>query len=159
MRIPINLNDYHEPTTAPIGKYELIIASAEEVETKQAKKPQFRISLGFVGHPEYQNLTNYVGIPGEKDEPNAMAFKALLMKRFLALFKIPVPTNGIDTEQLAMQMIGATATAEVAIENEKDESGNDKPDGRQFNRLLVPRLREEAIVGGHRAPPPPSQKR
>lgn len=159
MRIPINLNDYHEPTIAPVGKYNLIIAGVEQVETAKAKKPQYRISIGFEEFPQHQNITHYIGIPGEKDEPGAMAFKALLLKRFLALFRIPIPTNGIDTEALGMQMVGAKASAAVELDKERDEFGVEKPEGRVFNRLVVPRLREEASVsGGEKQPKTPPKR-
>jgi hypothetical protein len=151
MRIPINLNDYHEPTTAPAGqKYNLVIAAAEETRTKTSGKPQFRVSIGFKDHPDYQNLTHFVGIPADGDEPDAMRFKALLLKRFLGLFKVPVTGSEIDTEAIALALPGAETNAEVSLSEPTD-------DGTVYNRLVVPRLKEEAgaAVGGRKAPPPP----
>ena len=156
MRIPINLGDYHEPTTAPIGKYYLLIASSEEAKTK-AGKPQFVFSIGFEGHPEYQNIRHYLGIPSDLDESGALDFKALQLKRFLVAFGQPIPKDGFDTEQLAMQLAGAKAKLEVGIEKEKDADGNEKPDGRVFNRLVVPRLREEGAAQGRVSPAPPKR--
>lgn len=157
MRIPINLNDYHEPTTAPIGKYDLIIASCEEELSKNKSKPQFRCSIGFEGHPEYQNILHFVSIPSEKDEPDTAAFKALMLKRFLVLFKQPLPTDGFDTTQLAMQLTGARGNCAVSLEHEKDEAGNDKDGGRVFNRLDVPRLKDEPSKGAVSAAQPPKR--
>ena len=154
MKIPINLGDYHEPTTAPAAKYSLLIAACEETKTKEKGKPQFRISIGFDGHPEFQNITHFVGIPGEGDEPKVLEFKALLLKRFLAAFSIPFGKDGIDTEQLCMQMVGARAELEVGM----DEPA---PNGNVYNRLVIPRLREEGqagVVGGKaKAAPPPKR--
>ena len=157
MRIPINLSDYHEPTTAPIAKYDLIIASCEETKTK-AGKPQFRLSIGFEGHPEFQNAGHYLGIPSDQDEPDTVTFKALSLKRFITAFGLPLPKDGIDTEQLSMALVGARARLDVGIEKEKDADGQEKPDGRVFNRLVIPRLREESSAGpGRVAPAPPKR--
>lgn len=154
MKIPINLGDYHEPTTAPKAKYALIISACEETKTKEKGKPQFRISIGFEGHPEFQNVTHFVGIPGDGDEPNALAFKALLLRRFLAAFKIPEDKSGIDTEQLCMQLVGARAELEVDLD-EPAANGN------VYNRLVVPRLVGEAqagVAGAKKAAPPPPKR-
>ena len=158
MRIPINLNDYKEPTTAPIGKYDILIASCDEAKTRAAGKPQFVLSIGFEGHPEFQNMRHYLGIPSDMDDADAMGFKALGLRRFLTLFGQPVPKDGLDTEQLAMQLVGARAKADVILEKETDSQGNEKPDGRVFNRLVVPRLRDESQAAGARVSPTPPKR-
>jgi hypothetical protein len=61
----------------------------------------------------------------------------LLLKRFLALFNIGYDSAGIDTEKLCMEMVGATANAAVSL-SEPDDNGN------VYNRLIVPRMRDEA---------------
>lgn len=151
MRIPINLADYKEPTIAPAGKYDIIVATCEEGPSKGGK-PQFRMSIGFEGHPEFQNMTHFLSIPGDKDTPDQLATKALMYKRFLSLLKLPIDPTGIDTEKDAMRFIGAKANVEVYIENEKDEAGNDKVDGRQFNRIFVPRMKNEPASTAARPP-------
>ena len=154
MHIPINLNDYKEATIAPIGKYEFVITACEETRTKEKGKPQFRISLGFVGKPEFQNLTHFVGIPSDLDEPDAASFKGLLLKRFVTLFKLPVSKDGFDTEKLAMEMVGATANADVTLSEPDPSSGN------VYNRLMVPRVKDEPAGGApttRTAPPPPKR--
>ncbi len=89
MLIPLNLDDVVEPKPVPAGSYDLVITNCEETVTKEKKKPQFRISIGIEGHDDSPHITHFVGIPGEGDEPSAMQFKALLLKRFLTIFKVP----------------------------------------------------------------------
>ena len=147
MLIPINLNDAQEPKPVAIGRYDLVISNCEETLTKEKQKPQFRVSIGIEGHDDAPNITHFVGIPSDDDEPNALRFKSLLLKRFLTLFKLPIPTE-IDTEQLAMEMVGARANAEVGLDVEIDPATKQpKPDGAVYNRLVVPRLRGEATGG------------
>ncbi len=81
-------------------------------------------------------MTQFISLPHEEDEPKSANFKLLLLKRFLVLFNIPVPRDGIDTDRLAMEMVGATANAEVNL-SDPDDNGN------VYNRLVVPRIREE----------------
>ena len=159
MLIPINLNDIQEPKPVPVGRYDLVIASCEEAVSKNGK-PQFQVSIGIEGHDDAPNVRHYISLPNEGDEPNALQFKALLLKRFLTLFKQPIPTNGIDTEKLALSLVGARANAELSLDKEKDSDGNEKPDGNVYNRLVVPRMRGEGAAGapgGRVAPPPPKR--
>lgn len=146
MLIPINLNDAVEPKPVPIGRYDLVISNCEETLTKEKQKPQFRVSIGIEGHDDAPNITHFVGIPSEEDEPNALRFKALLLRRFLTLFKLPIPGE-INTEQLAMEMVGARANAEVNLDVEVDPvTKQPKPDGAVYNRLVVPRLKGEGTA-------------
>lgn len=151
MLIPLNLNEVQEPKPVPIGRYDLVITNCEETLTKEKQKPQFRVSIGIEGHDEAPNITHFVGIPSEEDEPNALRFKSLLLKRFLTLFKIPISPE-INTEQLAMEMVGSRCSAEVNLEVEIDPlTQKPKPDGAVYNRLVVPRLRGEGTATAKQA--------
>ena len=142
MFIPLNLNEVEESKPVPNGRYGLTILDAEETVTKEAKKPQFKIAIAVDGHDKAPNVNHYVGIPGDGDEAKAAQFKALLLKRFLTLFKIPIDPKGFDTAALAMQMRGAKATAELQL----DETGD-------YNRLVVPRIAGEPQGRVAAAPP------
>ncbi|MHB8413903.1 MAG: hypothetical protein ACYDB1_00715 [Acidiferrobacteraceae bacterium] len=142
MLIPINLNDVSEPRPVPNGRYDLVIASVEETVTKEKGKPQLRVSMGIQGHDDAPNLTHFVGLPGEGDEPRTAQFKSLMLKRFLSLFSIPFDSSGFSLDDFP----GATATAELTI----DESGD-------YNRLVVPKMHDEptavrAVAGAARLP-------
>jgi len=127
--IPINLNDVSEPRPVPNGRYDLVIASVEETVTKEKGKPQLKISIGIQGHDDAPNLMHYSGLPAEGDEPRSAQFKALMLKRFLALFSIPFDNGGFSLDDFP----GATASAELTI----DETGD-------YNRLVLPKMRDEA---------------
>lgn len=132
--IKVNLDNATEPTVAPNGRYELQITQASEQQSKNGN-PMLKISLGFVGNHEYQNVTHFVNLPTENDEPDAMNFKMLLLKRLLAHFRVPYNSEGIDTEKLCMDLLGATAETEVK-QTERD--------GTTYNILYLPRIKEEA---------------
>lgn len=138
--VTVNFDDVVEPKPATPGKYPLQIVKCDVVKTgdksKRPGSPQYRVSIGFPEQPDTPNLTQYISLPHEEDEPGSANFKALLLKRFLHLFSIPLPTGGFETESLAMQMVGATATAEVGL-TEPNENGD------VYNTLVVPKIAGE----------------
>lgn len=146
--IPVNFEDVTEPKAAPAGQYELQITGCKLTKTgdksKNPGRPQFEVSIGFVGEANIPNMRHYVSLPHEEDEPDSFNFKALLLKRFLVAFKVPFQPNGFDLEGLAMEMVGATAKLEVALDPPADN-------GNVYNRLVVPRIPGEAA--GRGSPP------
>jgi hypothetical protein len=138
--IPVNFDDAIEPQAAPGGRYQLQITECKVVQTgpnsKRPGSPQFRVSIGFPENHEYQNFSQFISLPHEDDTRDSANFKVLLLKRFCALFNVPLNGQGIDTEQLAMEMVGATANAEVGM-------GEPNDNGDVFNNLKVPKLRNE----------------
>ena len=138
--IPVNFDDAVEPTTAPAGRYNLQIVECKVTKTGPNSKvpdmPQLRVNIGFQDHPEYQNFSQFISIPNEHDTADTARFKALLIKRFCALFNVPLDNSGIDLERLPMEMVGSTANAEVNISEPNDN-------GDVFNGLKVPKLRNE----------------
>lgn len=148
--IPVNFDEAVEATPAAAGRYNLQITTAEVVKTGPNSKvpgsPQFRVGIGFTDEPNTPNVTQFISLPNEQDDPNKAQFKVLMLKRFLTLFNVVYDPSGIDTEKMAMDMVGATAQAEVTL-TEPDENGN------VYNRLVVPRLRGEAAASGRATPP------
>lgn len=139
--IPVNLEDAQEPKPAAAGRYPLQITKCEEVKTGEKSKnpgsPQFRVSLGFTDSPNTPNITHYISLPAEGDAPDSMNFKMLLLRRFLTLFNVPFDPRGIDTEKMAMEMVGSTADVDVQLTEPNDN-------GDVFNRILVPKIRGES---------------
>ncbi len=138
--IPVNFDDAVEPKPASAGRYNLQITACEVAKTGPNSKvpgsPQFKVSIAFQDEPNTPNITHFISLPNEQDEASSANFKALLLKRFLTLFKVPFDSTGIDTEKMAMDMVGATASAEVTL-TEPDDNGN------VYNRLSVPRIPNE----------------
>lgn len=148
--INVNLDDIQEAKPVPGGKYEVQITACEETLTKEKQKPQYKMTLMILGHDDAPPVNHYQGIPAEDDEPNTAQFKALLLKRLLALFKIHVGKEGFDTSALAMELIGASATVELRL-------GKPNDSGVVYNELVLPRLKEESAAHTGAAKPP--QKR
>ncbi len=148
--INVNFDDAVEPKPAAAGSYELQITKCDITETgpnsKRPGSPQFKVTIGFIDQPNTPNVQHYVSLPHEEDDSDAANFKLLLLKRFLVLFNVQFATNEIDTEKMAMDMIGATATADVELTEPNDN-------GDVYNRLRVPKIRGESNGPGRARPP------
>lgn len=146
--IPVNFDDVQEPQPAPAGRYDLVITGAELAKTgpnsKNPGSPQFKVSIGLPDELNAPNLTQYISLPSEFDDKRSSDYKQLLLKRFLIMFKVPFSNTEIDTEKMAMDMVGCTATGEVQL-TDPDDKGN------VYNRLVVPRISTEAS-GPSKAP-------
>ncbi len=146
--IPVNLNDAREPKPVPIGKYDLTILNCEEAKSKN-NKDQYVVTIAIDGHDDAPPLKHYISLPMETDEAASMQYKVLLLKRFTTLFKVQVAVGGLDTAVLAAELVNARANAKLA-------DGKDKADARTFNRLQVPRLKDEAAPSKSAPKPPKS---
>ena len=135
--IPINLNEAEEPKPVVHGKYDLVVSACEETLTREQQKPQFKVTILIQGHDDAPPVWHYVGIPGTDEEPDKAKFKALLLRRFLNLFKVSYDPSGFDTEKIAMEIVGATANAELQI---SEYNGNTS------NVLIVPKLANEETL-------------
>ena len=147
--IPANFDAAIESQPAPTGRYDLQITECKETKSGPNSKvpgsPQFQVSIGFTGRENTPNITQFISLPNGQ-ETDGGVFKVLLLKRFLELFNVTYDKAGIDTEKLGMEMVGASVNAEVKQE-EPDDNGN------IYNRLVVPRLRGEAVQAGRASPP------
>ena len=134
MLIPVDVGAAVESKPVPNGMYGLQITECVEAKSK-AGNAQFVVSIGIEGHEDAPQVQHYVSLPTPGEDAKKMAYKALLLKRFLHLFKQPIP-NAIDTEKMAMGMVGAKAKAELQLSEPDDNS-------RIYNRLQVPYLPDE----------------
>jgi len=136
VKIPLNLNDIQESKPVPNGRYDLVIASADEGKNKEGTKDQIKVSLGIQGQDKAPNVTHFISLPSTGDDPQKSNFKMLLLKRFLFAFKIPFDSDGFNVDDFA----GATASCDLTL-SEPDDSGN------IYNRLQLPRLPTEGNEG------------
>lgn len=148
MYIAMNIDDAQEQKAAPKGSYELQITGAQVTETgpnsKHPGAPMIKVTLGFTDlEVNAPAITHFLTLPYEGDENGA--FKLLMLKRFLVAFGIPYGSEGIDVEAIAFEAVGKTATIEVTL-TEPNENGD------VFNRITVPRLRDEVASGRGKAP-------
>lgn len=135
MKIPLNLSDIQESKPVSNGRYDLIIASAEETKSKNGAD-QLKVSIGIQGEDKAPNLTHFISLPGGSDDAQKANFKMLLLKRFLHTFKIPYDSDGFNVEDF----VGSTAVCDLTL-SEPDDSGN------IYNRLQLPRLPTEGNEG------------
>jgi hypothetical protein len=136
--IPVNFDEVTEPQPAAQGRYALQIMQCVIAETgpnsKRPGSPQFKVTVAFEDVTlNAPNITQFISLPNEGDDQKSANFKVLLLKRWLELFRVPYDKSGIDTERMAMDMVGATAMAEVTL-TEPDDNGN------VYNRIQVPRI-------------------
>lgn len=135
MKIPLNLSDIQESRPVSNGRYDLIIATAEEGKSKNGAD-QLKVSIGIQGEDKAPNLTHFISLPGGGDDAQKANFKMLLLKRFLHAFKIPYDSDGFNVEDF----VGSTASCDLTL-SEPDDSGN------IYNRLQLPRLPSEGNEG------------
>jgi len=140
--ININLNNVEEPKPAPAGKYELQVTGCAISETSERSKrpgnPMYKVSLQFTDLSlNAPGFVHYIVLPTESDENE---YAALNLRRFLEAFSIPVPSEGLDIEQLAMEMCGHTANVEVQL-TEPNDSGD------IYNKIRLPKLASRQGTG------------
>lgn len=136
--IPISFDDVVEASVVANGMYDLRITECQLTKTGEKSKnpgsPMYRVSIGFEDLSlNAQNISHFIMIPcgGEYHK-----LQALNLKRFLEAFNVPYDRNGLNLEQVAMEMQGCTARLEVQL-TEPDANGN------VYNRLIVPRLEKK----------------
>jgi hypothetical protein len=143
--VAYNFDDVQEAKPAPAGRYALQITAAEVVQSGERSKnpgrPQYKVSIGFKDEPNVPNMRQYLSLPHEDDEQKSAEYKALLLKRFCHLFGVKLDSGGFDIEGLAMEMVGAEATAEVKL-------GAPNDSGDVYNELVVPKIPNEGTGKG-----------
>lgn len=156
--LEVNVDGIVETKPQPVGRYDLLVESCEEVESSKGK-PQYEMSIAFEGNPDAAPIRHYHSLPAAGDEIKKFNFKVLMLKRLCKLFGIPLSGDSIDTSKIAMALVGRRANAEVTLDKETDAQGNEKVGGRVFNRLVIPTLPDEGGAAGQqrKAPPPPKK--
>jgi hypothetical protein len=134
--INLNLEDVQERKPVPTGRYDLIIEDVK-IREKNGVETGRSVIVGFPDHPLAQNVNHILSFPLSDDDKDKVYNKAIMMKRFLAAFKIPFTSEGFDESDF----IGASANLEVAL-----TSYDDKDTGQPviINRINLPRLSDEA---------------
>ena len=130
MFINMNLSNVAEPKPVAPGRYELTISDAK---FREAKK-DIQVSIGIYDHLEAPNINHFISLPKAEDDAGKVAFKQLMLKRFLEQFEIPYnDTEGFNVEDFA----GATATAQLTL-SDVDENGA------VYNRIQFDKLSTES---------------
>lgn len=128
----VDFDNVQEPQPVDPGMYNVQITGATLQESKSSGRPMIKATIGNTDFPDAPVFNHYISLPSEGDEKND--FKTLMLKRFLVLFKMNVSGGDIDYEELAVEMVGATAKVEIGKEVSQDGAG-------VFNKLIVPRLK------------------
>lgn len=150
--VELNFEDAVEPQPLPKGRYPTQITAAQVKQTSERSanpgRDQIVVTVGFTGPTkEEQNaptVNHYISLPHPDDDDKKNNFKVLQFKRFLTAYSIPYESGSMDLEAICFEMIGAQADIEVTL-SDPDDNGN------VYNRLQMPRIREEA--GGRYSPP------
>ena len=129
MFINMNLTNVAEPKPVAPGRYALTISDAK---FRDAKK-DIEVSLGIDSHLDAPNLRHFISLPKPDDDAGKVAFKQLMLKRFLTQFSIPFnDTEGFNVEDFN----GAQAKAQLNL-SEPDDSGA------VYNRIQLDKLMNE----------------
>jgi hypothetical protein len=145
-KIIVNLADpsVSEPKPVPDSMYDLEIVSAESTSS-QGGSPQVEVHIGILGHEDAPNVRHYISLPKEGDDAGKRGTKLLFAKRFCSLFKIPYDETGFDTDDFT----GSKARAELTTE---ERNGN------TYNKLILPRLKDEGGLSSTKAVAKPPKR-
>lgn len=128
-----------EPQPMPEAEYRMMVLGPGVLdEIGQNKTPALVFKLGFIEHPEAQNVRLTIWMPKPDDDAQKRNFKTLMLRRFLEAFQIPYDANGFNPEDAA----GAEATVLVKL-------GEPNEQNMQYNEIVLPKLPNEGtrIVG------------
>lgn len=142
--ITIDMTGVAEPKPVSPGRYPLIISTAKYREDK----PDIEVSIGIEGHTDAPNIRHFISLPKKVDDESKIAFKKLMLKRFLSQFKIPTDGDGgFNTDDFP----GATALAQITLSEPDPETSA------VYNRLQLDRMSGEPsgsrVQTANRKPP------
>lgn len=145
-KIVVNLTDpsVAEPKPVPNALYDLEIVSAESVSSQKGQ-PQVEVHLGIKGHEDAPIVRHYISLPSEGDDADKKRNKLLFAKRFCHLFNIPYDETGFDTDDF----VGSKARCELTTEERN---------GATYNRLNLPRLKDESGLGASKSVAKPPKR-
>lgn len=126
--IKANLDDVQEGTIVPEGEYDLKIIKAEETESKKGND---MIALTIkVDEKEYANarLIGHWLLSDEGADEQQAYLRQIEFKRFCVCFDLAYDCEAED-------MVGAVGRAMLVQE--------DGDDGEKYNRMRLPRIKEE----------------
>lgn len=146
--IPVDVGAAVESKPVPNGWYDLQIAESEDGNSA-AGKPMMTLDITIVGHDTAPQVRHFVSWPAAGEDPKKTNYKSLMIKRLLHMLKQPFPKE-LDTEKLAMSLVGVSFKGELRL-SEPDDNG------RVYNRLQVPFLPDEGSAGKQSVPPPPKR--
>lgn len=141
--ITIDISGATEPKPVSPARYDLTIAS---VNYRQ-EKPDLAVTIGIDGHTDAPNVRHFISLPKKEDDEGKVAFKKLMLRRFLSQFKIPHDAaGGFDTNDFA----GAQGKAQLTL-SEADDSGA------VYNRLQLDKMSDEPAGGNVKDNRPPKK--
>lgn len=148
MLIPVDVGAAVESKPVPNGWYDLQITDATDGNSA-AGKPMMTLDIAISGHDTAPAVRHFVSWPVPGEDAKKTNYKALMIKRLLHMLKQPVPKE-LDTEKLAMSLVGISFKGELKLSEPDD-------DNRVYNRLQVPFLPDEGGGGKQAVPPPPKR--
>jgi hypothetical protein len=140
--IDFDPNSYQEPKPVANGRYDLTIASADGAQSK-AGNQMLKIRMDINGHDEAPPVFENLSLP----YPDCAQIIGLNFNRFMALFKVRIEKGQLDTDALAVDLVGRSANAEL---KQGEYNGN------VTNKIVLPKLSIEPNAG--RGSPPKARK-
>lgn len=143
--INVNANDAQEAKPVPAGRYNLTIGSCEHKLSKEKNNPGLSCRINIDGHADAPSILFWSGIPTTPEEVKSF-YPGTTFKRFMSAFGQKIDPAGFDPEQLALQLIGATASGIEVLQ----EMYNDEPQ----NKINLPKVSEDGAASKGRGSPP-----
>ena len=111
------INETHEPTIAPEGRYDLLVEGAQVKAGKEEGKQNILAVLSIESDEGYANVLFNLALPHADDTGD---FKMLQLKRFCHQFGISID-DGINTEEFS----GSRASANLKVGEYNNQKKNE----------------------------------
>lgn len=132
--LPMDIESITEPKAGPEGTYGLIVTQVNEKQDENGGLKGLSIihevSTAPVGvdPSEVSNVFHFISIPQQSDDQEKVKNKLLFLKRYLAVFGIPMNGSKLDPNSF----IGKTASVQLTV---------DEYQGNITNKIKLPNLR------------------
>jgi hypothetical protein len=124
------MDDIQESQPVAEGEYDLTIVNVLP-KTSAKGEDQVVCTIEIEGAEDARPIRHVLTFPGSDREPGTAKFMWLNVKRFLAVFGIPMESTGFNTDDLE----AATGKCLVVLDEPNDQ-------GDQYNSLMLPRVKE-----------------
>lgn len=128
--VEVPLGAAQEAEAVPEAEYDLRVAKFEQTTSKAGNNMYKAIVLvESEDHPNPSPIVEYLTLPNGADDEHAN-MKLLNIKRFLAIFGVPMEESGFNDEDV----VGSTGRCHVVNETYEPEDG----EPREQNKLRMP---------------------
>lgn len=132
--LPMDIEDISEPKAGPEGTYTLVVRDVQERTNEAGQLKGLLVIHDVVSGPvgvnpdDVASVLHNISIPLPEDDQEKVKNKLLFLKRYLAVFNIPMSGSKLDP----ISFVGKQATVNLVL---------DEYQGTISNKIKLPNLR------------------